>query len=83
MTRESADFDGLTEHSPAGLSAPDCEIEDGTVVCPHCGNEFPVSETHSTADIVSENDNGAVLDVSRKYVCSEDCGIELMFGGGL
>ena len=72
--------DEFTEHSPAGLSAPDCEVEDERIACPVCGDERPASEMGISVDKTEKNHNDAVLAVERQYVCDEDCAMELMFG---
>lgn len=73
--------DRLTKHSPAGLAAPDCEIKDGFVVCPACGEENPASEMKMSMDAISSNSTGAVIEITRRYVCSEECSAHTMFGG--
>ena len=75
--------DELTEHSPAGLAAPDPETEDGPVVCPGCGDARPASEMKMSMDRTNMDGEDNVLSVERFYVCSEDCSLELMFGGGV
>lgn len=57
--------------------------DDDVVVCPGCGDELPASELAKTVDVVSYNKNGAMVETSRKYICGEDCSMDLMSGAFL
>ena len=56
---------------------PDVETEGGDAICPNCNEEFPVDEAVTTMDNLIKTESGAVARVFRRYVCSEDCMMEL------
>lgn len=61
-----------TEHSPAGFSAPDPELDNGLVVCAGCGEESPADEMGVTADDKIETESGAVVQITRLYLHDDE-----------
>ena len=57
---------------------PDPEEDDLTVVCPGCETEKPASEMKMTLDAEDMVESGAVIKVTRRYVCSEECALSLI-----
>jgi hypothetical protein len=67
----------------AGFEPVDAEAENKLVMCAECESVSPAEEMFATVDrtdsIELDDGSDAVVQTVRRYVCSQECPIKMMF----
>lgn len=75
---EVAEFLDRLDGPEFQFTPPGPEDEGGNVVCLGCGTVVDVTEASITVDETAENADGDTISVTRHYLCSQECGTDMM-----
>ena len=75
-----------SEDEYAGFEPVSAEAENKLVMCAECESVSPAEEMFATVDrtdsIELDDGSDAIVQTTRRYVCSQECPIKMMFGEG-